>query len=199
MHVQGKRGRAWTQLVSGLSVAQRSGSVETGTAPSHPWLATPSGRLRFATASRFAPANLSNRVLFSSSLSARTLKAPIRGLLGFWRRERDSNPRRASNPYSLSRGALSTAQPSLLLTAGSNFVPAFRGPLRRNPPLAHAFIQSPRSDRGAELLLSGWCEVKVSARLIVPGLPAFRRLWRAFRSGFVRISLPDGRARPWGH
>ena len=30
-----------------------------------------------------------------------------------WRRERDSNPRRAFNPYSLSRGALSTTQPSL--------------------------------------------------------------------------------------
>ena len=30
-----------------------------------------------------------------------------------WRRERDSNPRWAINPYSLSRGALSTTQPSL--------------------------------------------------------------------------------------
>jgi hypothetical protein len=30
-----------------------------------------------------------------------------------WRRGRDSNPRRAFNPYSLSRGALSTTQPPL--------------------------------------------------------------------------------------
>ena len=30
-----------------------------------------------------------------------------------WRRERDSNPRYAINVYSLSRGALSTTQPSL--------------------------------------------------------------------------------------
>jgi hypothetical protein len=30
-----------------------------------------------------------------------------------WRRERDSNPRRGISPYSLSRGALSTTQPSL--------------------------------------------------------------------------------------
>ncbi len=32
-----------------------------------------------------------------------------------WRRGRDSNPRRAFNPYSLSRGALSTTQPPLRL------------------------------------------------------------------------------------
>jgi hypothetical protein len=31
----------------------------------------------------------------------------------FWRRERDSNPRRAFDPYTLSRGAPSTARPSL--------------------------------------------------------------------------------------
>ena len=41
-------------------------------------------------------------------------KPPYKG--GFfmcWRRGRDSNPRRAFNPYSLSRGALSTTQPPL--------------------------------------------------------------------------------------
>ena len=40
-----------------------------------------------------------------------TLK--IRCLQEYWRRERDSNPRYAINVYSLSRGALSTTQPSL--------------------------------------------------------------------------------------
>ena len=33
-----------------------------------------------------------------------------------WRRERDSNPRRAFDPYALSRGAPSTTRPSLRLT-----------------------------------------------------------------------------------
>ena len=31
----------------------------------------------------------------------------------YWRRERDSNPRRAFDPYTLSRGAPSTTRPSL--------------------------------------------------------------------------------------
>ena len=35
----------------------------------------------------------------------------------FWRRGRDSNPRRAINPYTLSRRATSTAHPPLRLTA----------------------------------------------------------------------------------
>ena len=43
-------------------------------------------------------------------------KAPGGGLWFFWRRERDSNPRRGISPYSLSRGALSTTQPSLRIT-----------------------------------------------------------------------------------
>src|ERR1700759_5246361 len=34
-----------------------------------------------------------------------------------WRRERDSNPRRAFDPYTLSRGAPSTTRPSLRLEA----------------------------------------------------------------------------------
>ncbi len=40
-------------------------------------------------------------------------KGPDGPLFIFWRRERDSNPRYAINVYSLSRGALSTTQPSL--------------------------------------------------------------------------------------
>ena len=48
------------------------------------------------------------------SLSARPKKSPaLRGCFLVWRRERDSNPRYAINVYSLSRGALSTTQPSL--------------------------------------------------------------------------------------
>ncbi len=38
---------------------------------------------------------------------------PFGAPLERWRRGRDSNPRRAFNPYSLSRGALSTTQPPL--------------------------------------------------------------------------------------
>ena len=49
----------------------------------------------------------------SRALSAENRMAPVGGHSIFWRRERDSNPRRAINPYSLSRGALSTTQPSL--------------------------------------------------------------------------------------
>ena len=48
--------------------------------------------------------------------SRNNLSETIKGLLAlssFWRRERDSNPRYAINVYSLSRGALSTTQPSL--------------------------------------------------------------------------------------
>ena len=62
-----------------------------------------------------APAALreSNRVLHPALPRPENKKAPSRGLFVFWRRERDSNPRRAFNPYSLSRGALSTTQPSL--------------------------------------------------------------------------------------
>ena len=37
----------------------------------------------------------------------------LRAQILMWRRERDSNPRRGISPYSLSRGALSTTQPSL--------------------------------------------------------------------------------------
>src|ERR1700761_2622304 len=37
----------------------------------------------------------------------------IRHLRIIWRRERDSNPRRAFDPYTLSRGAPSTTRPSL--------------------------------------------------------------------------------------
>ena len=45
-----------------------------------------------------------------------------------WRRERDSNPRRAFDPYTLSRGAPSTTRPSL--RAGSQE----RGRIKRAPP-----------------------------------------------------------------
>src|ERR1017187_1412680 len=52
---------------------------------------------------------------------------------GYWRRERDSNPRRAFDPYALSRGAPSTARPSLrslkvfvLQLVGSSETPAAR-------------------------------------------------------------------------
>ncbi len=64
------------------------------------------------------PAILSNRACgpgLSSSLPLnQTQKNPaLAGLFCVWRRERDSNPRYAINVYSLSRGALSTSQPSL--------------------------------------------------------------------------------------
>ena len=49
-----------------------------------------------------------SQVLYPAELRARCLVVQI-----MWRRGRDSNPRRALNPYSLSRGALSTTQPPL--------------------------------------------------------------------------------------
>src|ERR1700691_518036 len=54
---------------------------------------------------------------------------------GNWRRERDSNPRRAFDPYTLSRGAPSTTRPSL----------------RERVPAAPV--------RGA-IILKGWCQGK---------------------------------------
>ena len=42
----------------------------------------------------------------------------IRHLSKGWRRERDSNPRRAFDPYTLSRGAPSTTRPSLRRASG---------------------------------------------------------------------------------
>jgi hypothetical protein len=41
-----------------------------------------------------------------------------------WRRERDSNPRRAFDPYTLSRGAPSTTRPSLRLAEREGFEPS---------------------------------------------------------------------------
>src|SRR6266404_5037960 len=47
------------------------------------------------------------------SVRARGGQSGDRAKLLNWRRERDSNPRRAFDPYTLSRGAPSTARPSL--------------------------------------------------------------------------------------
>ena len=49
------------------------------------------------------------------------LKRPCGNRLKYliWRRERDSNPRRAFDPYTLSRGAPSTTRPSLRSLSGS--------------------------------------------------------------------------------
>ena len=53
---------------------------------------------------------------------------PCGASLERWRRGRDSNPRRAFNPYSLSRGALSTTQPPLrtLYSGRSSVVLSYR-------------------------------------------------------------------------
>ena len=56
-----------------------------------------------------------SQVLYPAELRAHCSVFPWSKSLIKWRRERDSNPRRAINPYSLSRGALSTTQPSLRL------------------------------------------------------------------------------------
>ena len=66
---------------------------------------------------------LAPRAPFANGIagSAHRPRAKCSKRLGFiWRRERDSNPRRAFDPYTLSRGAPSTTRPSLrLLEAGS--------------------------------------------------------------------------------
>jgi hypothetical protein len=49
----------------------------------------------------------------SQTLYPTELRARISRLEIYWRRERDSNPRRAFDPYALSRGAPSTTRPSL--------------------------------------------------------------------------------------
>jgi hypothetical protein len=64
---------------------------------------------------KFVPTNLSNpRVGFkyhpTKSLSNERARSPF---IRKWRRERDSNPRWAFDPYALSRGAPSTTRPSL--------------------------------------------------------------------------------------
>ena len=53
------------------------------------------------------------RVLIKPPFQTDIKKPRVAGLFYVWRRERDSNPRCAINVYSLSRGALSTSQPSL--------------------------------------------------------------------------------------
>ena len=58
--------------------------------------------------------SLSNRrVLIKSSAPLIKQKAPLGGLLLYWRRERDSNPRTGISRYTISNRALSTTQPPL--------------------------------------------------------------------------------------
>ena len=70
-------------------------------------------------ASAIAPLALlaSNRILHPMLTRPEKEEGPDGPLFFFWRRERDSNPRYAINVYSLSRGALSTTQPSLRIRA----------------------------------------------------------------------------------
>ena len=72
-------------------------------------------------------------------------KPPGRGLSVYWRRERDSNPRWAFNPYSLSRGAPSATRPSLrslqILTQASivsNFCSGLLGAIAAPRPFGAA-------------------------------------------------------------
>ena len=73
-------------------------------------------------------------------------------LAPFWRRERDSNPRRAFNPYSLSRGALSTTQPSLRIgrrgrpAQGAHLTGERTTGKPRNAPLRQSLFLNRRSN-----------------------------------------------------
>ena len=68
---------------------------------------------------KFVPTNLSNPRGFkyhpTKSLSNERARSPF---IRKWRRERDSNPRWAFDPYALSRGAPSTTRPSLRSLTG---------------------------------------------------------------------------------
>ena len=88
-----------------------------------------------------------------------------------WRRERDSNPRWAINPYSLSRGAPSAARPSLRgtwnrleqqSTNASGYIPAlcsaFRIPTREA-------IRAPASKRA--IVSRFWGKINPNSRDIV--------------------------------
>ena len=74
---------------------------------------------------------------FEFYLSTLILGPSIRAQESMWRRERDSNPRRGISPYSLSRGALSAAQPSLHMFNSCSIPFTERGmdsSLRSSPP-----------------------------------------------------------------
>jgi hypothetical protein len=67
-------------------------------------------RDRFPKRASSASAQSGRRTASTARLSASPLRKPE---TSSWRRERDSNPRRAFDPYTLSRGAPSTTRPSL--------------------------------------------------------------------------------------
>ena len=92
-------------------------TLRTGLLPfSHPCGAA-AARLRRCLAP-LRGARLEPKGSHRASLTPKQKKAPLRGPFSVWRRERDSNPRWAFNPYSLSRGAPSAARPSLPGAAG---------------------------------------------------------------------------------
>ncbi len=64
-------------------------------------------------AARLVESALARRILIRSSPTAIQKKRPRSGPFYVWRRERDSNPRWAFDPYSLSRGAPSASRPPL--------------------------------------------------------------------------------------
>ena len=101
----------------------------------------------------------SDRLVRSQVLYPAELRAHC---LIVWRRERDSNPRRAINPYSLSRGALSTTQPSLRLhscqfrdtpidVVGRGIAAILFKLLKVGPPRPRSFHYSIPADRESAL------------------------------------------------
>jgi hypothetical protein len=84
------------------------------------------------------------------------------GPLGcIWRRERDSNPRRAFDPYTLSRGAPSTTRPSLRVGSKTLYLQRLNARTRRIGPAMRAAMilkhpgKGKRVERSASSLPTG--------------------------------------------
>ncbi len=117
-----------TQLSYGRSTRFQTGGEGGITRRSAP---RPSRRRRFAAASLagLAGSGSNPRSWWLRTRQSRSFhRYPFGASLERWRRGRDSNPRRAFNPYSLSRGALSTTQPPLrtLYSGRSSVVLSYR-------------------------------------------------------------------------
>ena len=72
-------------------------------------------------------------------------KAPRGGLLLYWRRGRDSNPRRGISPNTISNRALSTAQPPLRIFRDSKLPAPKPSMVRATSSAIHGLACAPRN------------------------------------------------------
>jgi hypothetical protein len=119
-HVRGFESAHASPTRAGTSLNTRSVAGERGIVRCWGQHLTPRFARGRTSCVQICSANLSNPACFifeGSNPRSRTANwqrpATSRTRGKFWRRERDSNPRRAFDPYTLSRGAPSTTRPSL--------------------------------------------------------------------------------------